>query len=97
MRTLLLATSLIVTLAAGAEARPASSSMTCAAARALVAKQGAIVMDTSPTTFDRFVVDAGFCALGTVTRPAWVQTRDQPQCMIGYTCETPLPRPGLRF
>lgn len=84
-------------LAAPALARPASTSLTCAAARAHVQQQGAVLFDTSPTTFDRFVRDRSFCMYGEIARPAWVPTSDNPQCMVGYTCAEPLPLSPFRF
>ena len=84
-------------LAAPAEARQASAALTCTAAKARVLQQGAVLFDTSPTTFDRFVRDHSFCVLGEVTQPAWVPTKDNPQCMIGYTCVPPMPRMPSRF
>jgi hypothetical protein len=84
-------------LATPVEAREASTTLTCAAAKARVLQQGAILFDTSPTTFDRFVRDPSFCVRGEVTRPAWVPTKDNPQCMIGYTCAPSLPRTSVRF
>ena len=88
---------LFAMLAVGAEARPATLSMTCAAAKDLVLRQGAVVFDTSATTYDRLVRDHSFCPLDKVMRPAWVPTRDQPQCLVGYTCESPVPYPGMRL
>ncbi|OYX14805.1 MAG: hypothetical protein B7Z15_02735, partial [Rhizobiales bacterium 32-66-8] len=72
-----------------AHARPASYALSCAAASGLVARQGAVVMDTSRTTFDRYVRDVRFCMPGQALRPQWVQARDTPQCFIGYTCFDP--------
>jgi len=75
--------------APSALARPASYNMSCNAASALVARQGAVVMDTSRTTFDRYVRDVRFCMPGQALRPQWVQARDTPQCFVGYTCFDP--------
>lgn len=72
-----------------AQARPATPSMTCAAAQALVARTGGIVLDTSATTFDRYVADRRFCMPDEDIRPAFERTRDNPQCFIGYTCYEP--------
>ncbi len=75
--------------APAAQARPATPSMTCAAVQALVARSGGIVLDTSATTFDRYVSDRRFCMPDEATRPAFERTRDNPQCFIGYTCYEP--------
>lgn len=75
--------------AAPASARPASYKMSCNSAQNLVARHGAVVMDTSPTTFDRYVANLNFCMPGEALKPQWVQSRDTPQCFIGYTCIVP--------
>ncbi|MFG1395497.1 hypothetical protein [Roseixanthobacter pseudopolyaromaticivorans] len=70
-------------------ARPASYKMSCAATAGLVQSRGAALLDTSPTTFDRYVRDITFCMPGEALRPEWVRTRDNPQCFVGYTCYEP--------
>jgi hypothetical protein len=78
-----------------ASARPYTTAMSCDAAAGLVASNGAVLLNTSPTTFDRFVRGYGFCAYGEYLERAFVQTRDTPACLIGYTCT---PRdPFMRF
>ena len=71
---------------AAAEARPDTSRMTCAAAQALVMKQGAIVLGTGPAIFDRYVSSSAHCTSGDLTEPAFVPTADNRQCWVGYTC-----------
>lgn len=88
IRPLLLAL-LCVGVPLAAQARPASYRMTCKAVQALVSRQGAVVMDTSPTTFDRYVATLGFCMPGQALKPQWVPARDAPQCFAGYTCIDP--------
>ena len=97
MKRLLLPLLLILPLASPAAARQASSALTCAAARALVLRQGAVLFDTSATTFDRYVLDGRFCAVDEVTQPAWIPTRDAPSCFVGYTCEQRVPTTMQRF
>lgn len=72
-----------------AVARPATYRMTCASAQRLVQQQGGVVLDTSPTTFDRYVADVRFCMPQQALRPQWVPAKDNPQCFIGYTCIDP--------
>lgn len=72
-----------------AQSRPDSLGMTCAQARALVARHGAVVLGTGPMVYDRFVADRRFCPPGDATRPATVQTRDTPYCPVGGTCFQP--------
>jgi hypothetical protein len=62
--------------------------MTCAQVRRLVAAQGAVVLHTGPTTYDRYVRDGGFCALQEMVRPAWVRTADAAQCLVGGVCRS---------
>lgn len=81
-----LAASLWITGAA-AQPRPSSVDMTCRQAAGLVASQGAIVLGTGGYTYDRFVRERRFCLITEMTEPAWVPTRDTPQCFVGYRCK----------
>jgi hypothetical protein len=72
---------------AAAQPRPSSVNMGCRQAAGLVASRGAIVLGTGGYTYDRFVADHRFCLRGEVTEPAWVPTRDTPQCLVGYRCK----------
>jgi hypothetical protein len=69
-----------------AQPRPSTQAMTCNQTRALVASRGAVVLNTSPTTYDRFVASRAFCQINETTEPVWAPTRDTPQCPIGYRC-----------
>ncbi len=71
-----------------AQSHPLTLRMTCYGARELVSVHGTIVLNTSPTTYDRYVAAGGQCVLGEVIEPAWVLTADNPQCPIGYRCVT---------
>ena len=83
----------LLTLAAGPALaqRASSTAMSCRAAGALVAQRGAVVLGTGRDTYDRFVASEGFCPTGTYGRPAFVPTRDNPQCNIGYYCSNSPP------
>nr|WP_279306495.1 hypothetical protein [Microvirga solisilvae] len=63
-------------------------SMTCAQARQVVASRGAVVLNTGPTTYDRYVRDASFCDRSTTTQPVWVRTADTVKCPIGSVCRS---------
>jgi hypothetical protein len=63
-------------------------SMTCAAARGIVASRGAVVLHTGPATYDRYVRDSSFCALPETAQPTWVRTADVAQCPIGNVCRS---------
>jgi hypothetical protein len=69
-----------------AQSHPLTLQMSCHGARELVAVRGAIVLNTSPTTYDRYIGAGDQCALGESLEPAWVPTADTPQCPIGYRC-----------
>jgi len=68
--------------------RPSTLAMTCAQAKALVASRGAIVLSTSPTTYDRYVRDASFCTWPEMAQTAWVRTADVEQCPLGAVCRS---------
>jgi hypothetical protein len=78
----LLALLLMAASPATAQVGPMTQTMTCAQARGLVAVRGAVVLSTSRTTYDRFVAHGGFCQPDEWAAPAWVPTRDTPQCPI---------------
>ncbi len=65
-----------------AQVGPMTPAMTCSQTRGLIASRGAIVLSTSPTTYDRFVAHAGFCQYNESAALAWVPTRDTPQCPV---------------
>ncbi|CAO4154134.1 Putative DNA-binding transcriptional regulator AlpA [Methylorubrum thiocyanatum] len=75
--------------------RPSTTNLTCARVRTVVARQGAAVLGTGGPTFDRFVRDRSFCEATEIGRRAFVPTRDNPGCFVGYTCYEP--GPGDRF
>ncbi len=72
--------------ASTAEARPSTTTMSCAQAAATVAKAGAIVLTTGQFTYERFVATSAFCLPGEITEAGIAPTTDNPQCDLGYTC-----------
>ncbi len=52
-----------------AQPRPSTQQMTCGQIRGLVASQGAVVLNTSPTTYDRFVASRAFCQFNESVEP----------------------------
>lgn len=62
--------------------------LTCDQARRIVASQGAVVLRTGPTTYDRYVRDPSFCGRSATTQPAWVRTADVAQCPVGGVCRS---------
>jgi hypothetical protein len=77
------------TTAALAQARPSTTSMTCAQSARTVAAQGAVVLGTGGLTYDRFVRDRRFCEATEITEDALVPALDNPSCFIGYRCKEP--------
>lgn len=78
----------IAGLATGAVAQsgPTTLNMTCAQARGIVASQGAVVLHTGPTTYDRYLRASTLCVLGETLHPAWIRTADAAQCPVGGVC-----------
>lgn len=73
--------------ATAAQARPFTPRMACGSAANTVSLNGAIVMDTSPNTYDRFVISGAYCTPHEYTKPAYVPTANDAACFVGYTCE----------
>jgi hypothetical protein len=84
---------------AAAQTRPSSTTMTCRQTVRLIQTQGALVLGTGGMTYDRFVRDRSFCEPTEIAKRAFRPTRDNPNCLIGYTCYEPGPGdwPGEDF
>lgn len=86
LRNLLAASVLVLIAAVPAFAQQSpvpSRSLTCAELQALVQRQGRIVISTAPYMFGTY---ANNCAPRDIPSPAYVPARDNPQCLIGYSC-----------
>ena len=88
--TVFAATMLLVIVDAAHAQQTNTTRMSCVAAAQLVTRQGAIVLRTSATTYNRFVVSRAYCMRTEITEPAFVATADNRQCFVGYTCREPL-------
>jgi hypothetical protein len=87
IRSLLTLSALVlVTTAAAAQVGPPTSQRTCGANRQLVLKEGQVVLDTSPSTYARFVKNGSECLVDQFPEPAWVPSSNNPQCFVGYRC-----------
>lgn len=86
MRMIALASATLMLGAVAAEARPMSSAMRCADVQRMVARSGAVVMNFTPTTYDRVVHDQRFCLPSEGLVRITVPTRDAANCFAGYTC-----------
>ena len=80
-----LALSLTHVESVAAQSRPDTTRMSCASARALVLRHGAIVLSTGPSTFDLYVSTMS----NKYSAPAFVPTMDNRQCFIGYMSGAP--------
>ena len=76
-------------------ARPETPRMSCGQAASYVTSRQVVVMTTGHGAggdiYDRYVSTEGLCPTATYGRPAFVQTRDNPQCFIGYYCSASRP------
>jgi hypothetical protein len=91
---MIIRTAVALLLAGGpamAQERPSTTTMTCQQAARLVQARGALVLGTGGMTYDRFVRDRSFCEPTEIARRAFRPTRDNPACLIGYTCYEPGP------
>lgn len=70
-----------------AQERPAVQSLTCQAAKGMVATQGEVVFATGPNGFDRIVRDGAYCGLEETTAPDYQRSADQQSCFVGYRCK----------
>ena len=79
-----------VASASGADAqqRPFTPNLYCGQAQQIVFSRGAAVLGTGTYTYDRYVRDRGFCQIDETIEPAWVPSRDTPQCPVGYRCRS---------
>jgi hypothetical protein len=88
--TALVATA-ILTLPADAQSRRANStSLTCAQAQSLIAQRGAVLMNTGPNTFDRYVNDRGSCQVNEYAKTDFIPTKDKKKCAV-KRCESITP------
>ena len=86
----LAATTLLLIVDAAQAQQANTTRMSCAAAQQLVTRQGAIVLRTSATTYNRYVSSRAYCMRTEINEPAFVPAADDRQCFVGYTCREPL-------
>jgi hypothetical protein len=86
-RSLLILAGLIVGgLSASAYARVYTMDHSCSELKNVVQTYGAVVLYTGPYTYDRYVSHGGYCEWGEQPSAAWVPSRDNDSCWVGYTC-----------
>ncbi len=92
MKSIAIALVMLVSPAAAfAQSRPSTTTMSCAAANALVLSRHAIVLGTGRDLYDRYVSDQGQCMVDQTVVPAFAPTIDNPQCFVGSRCVTVSP------
>ena len=89
MMTRIAAALVLAASPAAAQTRPSTTAMTCQQTIRLIQARGALVLGTGGMTYDRFVRDRSFCEPTEIARRAFRPTRDNPNCLIGYTCYEP--------
>jgi hypothetical protein len=72
--------------ASQAQQRLSTLNLTCSQAQQVILSRGAAVLSTGTYTYDRYVRDRSFCERNENIEPAFVPSRDTPQCPIGYRC-----------
>lgn len=72
--------------AALAQERPFTPALTCEAVRAIVARQGRVVLASSPTAYETVHALSGACRNESTAAPAFEPTLDDPYCFAGYRC-----------
>lgn len=77
-----------------AQARPDTLRMGCTEAASLVRRAGAVLMQSGPNIYDRYVVAQNFCQREEMMVPRWAPTADNPQCFVGYVCQRESWGPG---
>ncbi|GJE47480.1 hypothetical protein GOFOIKOB_0503 [Methylobacterium tardum] len=86
MKIRIAAALILAAIPAVAQTRPSSTTMTCQQTVRLIQARGALVLGTGGMTYDRFVRDRSFCEPTEIAKRAFRPTRDNPNCLIGYTC-----------
>ena len=71
---------------ASAQTQFDARSVPCAQIAATVRGRGAVVINTGPYTYDRYVNGGQFCVRPEIAVPTWISTADTPQCFVGYVC-----------
>ncbi|MEN3930239.1 hypothetical protein WJT86_04080 [Microvirga sp. W0021] len=66
-----------------------SQNIPCSQLQTMVRTEGAVTIYYGSHLYDRYVDHAGFCATMERTKAAWIPSKDNPQCFVGYTCEQP--------
>jgi hypothetical protein len=79
---------------AHAQRWPDTLRMSCDQVASLVRTHGGLTLGTGPHVRDRYVTSCAYCPSMSMIVPSWVQTADNPQCFVGYRCDTDEPSRG---
>jgi hypothetical protein len=66
-----------------AQQRIEAAQQSCSALQTLVKRNGRVLLYTGPYLYDTYVTS---CGIRQSQVPASLQSRDNPQCLVGYTC-----------
>jgi hypothetical protein len=69
-----------------AQGRPLTTAMACSQAQSLVTTQGSVGLNTSATSYYRYVASGAYCASGETPGPGWALIMDAPRCLVGSRC-----------
>lgn len=82
---------IVVLLASGnavlAQGRTDTRALTCAAVKAVVARDRDVVLATSDTAYEAVHQDNMACASDETGAPAFTPSRDDPSCFAGWRCK----------
>jgi hypothetical protein len=83
MRPIVIGLVLLQTSAAAvAQTRPNTETLTCSQTQSLVASRGSVLLGTGPSIYDIYVSSGAGCSGNETAEPAYVRTRDNPQCVL---------------
>ena len=88
MRTLTsaLCLALLVAGPVAAAERQSTRALTCAAIKALVVRDGEVVLASSETAYETVLADGGACQNGDSGSPAYGPAADEVNCFAGWRC-----------
>lgn len=88
MRTVTTALCLAAFLAGSAVAaeRQSTRGLSCSAIKALVTRDGEVVLASSETAYETVLADGGACQNGDSGSPAYVPSADEANCFAGWRC-----------
>ena len=91
MRRLAPALCIVVCLAGGsaalAQGRTDTRALTCAAVKAVVARDRDVVLASSETAYETVHRDNMACASDETGTPAFIPSADEPSCFAGWRCK----------